>query len=106
MKLSLFCKISYLTWILYFRAHKDEGFEDDHHKEEGPSSHHEDEAAPEVHKDDEDHKPAKPKGASIFGQAKPVDTTAREKEIEERLRKKTTEEKPEVENGERASGER
>lgn len=88
------------------RAHKDEGFEDGHHKEEGPSSHHEDEAASEVHKDDEDHKPAKPKAASIFGQAKPVDTTAREKEIEERLRKKSTEEKPEVENGERASGER
>jgi hypothetical protein len=37
---------------------------------------------------------------SIFGSAKPVDTTAREKEIEERLRKKS-EEKHDAENGER-----
>jgi hypothetical protein len=31
-----------------------------------------------------------------------VDTTAREREIEERLKKKSTEERPEVENGERS----
>ena len=30
---------------------------------------------------------SKPKGASIFGAAKPVDTSSREKEIDERLKK-------------------
>jgi hypothetical protein len=40
------------------------------------------------------------RGVSIFGQAKPVDTTAREKEIEERL-KKLAEETGQTENGDR-----
>ena len=34
-----------------------------------------------------DSEKSKPKGASIFGAAKPVDTSTREKEIEERLKK-------------------
>jgi len=40
------------------------------------------------------------RAGSIFGQAKPVDTTAREKEIDERL-KKRAEETEQSENGER-----
>ena len=84
----------------FFRAQKEGSEDGDHH-----STHSHEHESDHQHKEGDDEvaaKPAKPKGASIFGQAKPVDTTAREKEIEERLRKKTTEEIPEVEkeNGE------
>ena len=45
-------------------------------------------------KETEDEK-AKVERPSIFGSAKPVDTTAREREIEERLKKDTKSNKPE-----------
>ena len=89
--------------ISFFRAQKEGSEDGDHHS---THSHEHESDQHHQHKEGDDEvaaaKPAKPKGASIFGQAKPVDTTAREKEIEERLRKKTTEEIPEVEkeNGE------
>ncbi len=87
----------------HHEPHHDEPHHDTHHEHKDDPHHEEDH-----HKDhpkDEDERPppaaSKPKAASIFGQAKPVDTTAREREIEERLKKKSTEERPEVENGER-----
>ena len=44
-------------------------------------------------KENDTEKP-KPKGASIFGAAKPVDTSTREKEIEERLKKQKESKSP------------
>ena len=43
-----------------------------------------DDKTSEIHKNTEDIKPQKP---NIFGSATPVDTSAREKEIEEKLKK-------------------
>ena len=92
----------------HHEPHHDEPHHDTHH-EHKDDPHHEEDHHKDHHKDhpkDEDERPppaaSKPKAASIFGQAKPVDTTAREREIEERLKKKSTEERPEVENGERS----
>ena len=82
-------------WHLHFRP----GHKDDHHDDD----HHEEPPRPEVEdiKSEEEKPKPKPASASIFGKARPVDTTAREKEIEERLRKKSEEKEPDQKNGER-----
>ena len=46
---------------------------------------------PETKSSDDKPRPEKPKAASIFGSAKPVDTAQREREIEEKLLKQKTE---------------
>lgn len=52
-------------------------------------------------------KPSRGAGASIFGGAKPVDTSARELEIEKKLREtQTTNDEPSADNEERKSSSR
>lgn len=65
--------------------------ESEHIKEEGKNEEIEE-------KDDKEPAPAPVPAANIFGAAKPVDTAAREREIEERLAKASAE-KPKSEDG-------
>ena len=92
-------KFHYRSFVRHHAEDDHHQDHDHHHQDHHYRDHHHDE---EPHKHEEEEERPKPKpAASIFGQARPVDTTAREKEIEERLRKKSEERQPEPENGTR-----